>query len=105
MSDPRYAPPAEEAETQITPVNRETMKWQRIYTFTAIPINTLPATLPIIAIFSLATNGFERITTPVAILIIIIGLTLVASWIYAGCRLSKLRREQLQHHGDRETPQ
>lgn len=105
MSDPRYAPPAEEAETQITPVNRETMKWQRIYTFTAIPINTLPATLPIIAIFSLAANGFERITTPVAILIIIIGLTLVASWIYAGCRLSKLRREQLQHHGDRETPQ
>ena len=105
MSDSRYAPPALEAETLLTPLEREIMRWEKIYALTAIPINTLPVTLPIIAILSPVFRGFEFVATPITIITILASLTLLGSWFYAGRSLSKLKQQKFKHSKNWEIPQ
>ena len=83
-----YAPPREEGE--VSPLDLEIKKWQKIHTIVGIPIQTSPITIPIISILYLDFNGAFSLLG-----LIIIAILFFALWFYIGSRLAKLRKQKI----------
>ncbi len=104
MSDPRYAPPAEDAATPITPLDRKIARWKWIHAIFSIPIETASLTVPVLIIYHLVSSNFESLFNLQLGVAILFGALLVVAWIHSGYRLAMLKQQKQQTSNNWQIP-
>jgi hypothetical protein len=105
MSDPRYAPPAEDAKTPITPLDRKIARWKWIHAIFSIPIETASLTLPVLIVYHLISSNFESLFNLQLGIAVLVGALLVMIWIHSGYRLAMLKHQKEKTSNNRQIPQ